>query len=682
MCSQQGKRPYQEDEYSVSIATKLSTTFSTTEYFNMFHVQIRPFLNQVVPTSSEQDVNIETHFFGLFDGHAGGRCSNYVAGSLPSVLAEDPAFFTNLPQALKRSFHQTNEHFLKVAEKMKYHDGSTGICAVVRDSKVLVANVGDCRCLIISGGRPIQMSIDQKPTNPEEQKRIVALGGQVVYCMGVARVNRVLAVSRAFGNRTLRTVIRPDAEMMQRELTKDDDFIVMASDGLWDVLKNKDVCDMCYSPFAQGSPQVIADELVQSALMRGSMDNVTCVVVKLTDYVQRVVTGRAGVGAGTGGGAGATTAAANGSGPTNFNNLERSISLKNMPRNDGGTGYGTTNGSQRNNFGEGSHSNNNNTSNFTGSGGILPISRQYSTGSIPNRPEQMQSSPHLLAPAMDNYLQPSGSSSSSNRNRAGSGTSDSSFQLPSALQQVGRLSPSAAGIANNRQASGNYSLLYDDDEQTVAMNHLGNSGSKDLSGSSQSQGQGYQGQQPQGGGGGGASMPWMTQQHNSGGAGTGNSNGSPPSFSQTTCSIPYAARRPTTMGGGAGNILNSKNSFTNAMPNLISMFGTSMPQIGSGGGGGASLAALNTGGSGSSPGMSPSAAGQGGAVGGMWNAESDYSSSSVGSSYTDMSSSAGGAGQPGSRVGTANSTSNYQQKSSSSLATMFPMNYRKLPPKK
>lgn len=265
VCTQQGKRPYQEDEFA-----------------------IRPYLNHNLSVP-EGDREVETHFFGLFDGHAGGKCSSHVSVSLANVLAEDSLFVSNLPQALKRSFHTTNEQFLKIAEKMKLHDGSTGIVAIVRDRKVLVANVGDCRALIISAGRPIQMSIDQKPTNPDEQKRIAALGGTVVYCMGVARVNRVLAVSRAFGNRTLRQVIRPDAEMMQRDLTLDDEYLVMASDGLWDVLKNKDVCDVCYSPFLQQNPQSIADELVQTALMRGTMDNVTCIVVKLKDYIRRIL---------------------------------------------------------------------------------------------------------------------------------------------------------------------------------------------------------------------------------------------------------------------------------------------------------------------------------------------------------------------------------------------------------
>jgi serine/threonine protein phosphatase PrpC len=183
--------------------------------------------------------------------------------------------------------HTANDIFLKVAERQRLHDGSTGICALIRDGKLLVGNVGDCRTLLLSGGRSIQMSTDQKPTSPDEQKRIIGLGGAVLYCMGVARVNGVLAVSRAFGNRTLRTVIRPDAEMMQRELTKDDDYIVIASDGMWDVLRNKDVAEICYALQGQ-PPQFIAEELVQTALLRGSMDNVTCLVVNINGYINRV----------------------------------------------------------------------------------------------------------------------------------------------------------------------------------------------------------------------------------------------------------------------------------------------------------------------------------------------------------------------------------------------------------
>lgn len=228
-----------------------------------------------------------THFFGLFDGHAGGRCSKHISSTLPSVLAEDNLFASNLPMALKRSYHTANNEFLKIAEQQRLHDGSTGLCSVIRNGKLLVGNVGDCRCLLLSSGKAIQMSVDQKPTNTDEMKRIISLGGNITNNMGVARVNGVLAVSRAFGNRRLRKVIRPDIEMIQRDLTREDHFLVIASDGLWDVLRNKDVCDICYTLSQSHCPQQLAEELVHTAIASGSMDNVTCIVVKLVGYIAK-----------------------------------------------------------------------------------------------------------------------------------------------------------------------------------------------------------------------------------------------------------------------------------------------------------------------------------------------------------------------------------------------------------
>lgn len=248
--------------------------------------QIHEFLGSSSGTATDPKCqeSLPSHFFGLFDGHAGGRCSKFISSTLPEVLAQDSLFSSNLPMALKRSFHTTNDSFLKIADHQRLHDGSTGICSIIRNGKLLVGNVGDCRSLLLSAGNAIQMSIDQKPTNPEEVKRIISLGGTITNNLGVARVNGVLAVSRAFGNRKLRKVIRPDIEMMQRDLTREDDFLIMASDGLWDVLRNKDVCDISYSLAASHLPQQLAEELVHSAIARGSMDNVTCIVVKLSDY--------------------------------------------------------------------------------------------------------------------------------------------------------------------------------------------------------------------------------------------------------------------------------------------------------------------------------------------------------------------------------------------------------------
>jgi len=114
---------------------------------------------------------------------------------------------------------------------MRLNDGSTANCVVLRGLSLITGNVGDSRAILISGGKAIQLSNDHKPSNPEEQRRIASFGGTVLLCMGVWRVNGILAVSRAFGNYGIRNFIRADPDIFQRELVAEDDFIVMGSDG-------------------------------------------------------------------------------------------------------------------------------------------------------------------------------------------------------------------------------------------------------------------------------------------------------------------------------------------------------------------------------------------------------------------------------------------------------------------
>ena len=110
----------------------------------------------------------------------------------------------------------------------------------------------------------------------------------MTYNTGIARVAGVLAVSRAFGNYSIRNLIRADPDITERELTSQDDFVVLASDGLWDVFSANEVAEVCYSWQRYGVSR-IADQLVQLALTRGSMDNVTAIVVSLSKYISRMI---------------------------------------------------------------------------------------------------------------------------------------------------------------------------------------------------------------------------------------------------------------------------------------------------------------------------------------------------------------------------------------------------------
>lgn len=254
VCSVQGKRPYQEDQYAIC-----------------------PSLHDTAAVDAP-----ETHFFAVFDGHAGGRCSKHISSSFPANLATDESFKSKLAVALKKTFARTNDQFLELAQKSRMNDGSTGVCLAIRDNKFHVANVGDSRAVLVTGGRAIALTKDHKPSSPEEQRRISSFGGVITYNTGIPRVQGVLAVSRAFGNFGIHQYIRADPDLVSREITAEDSFVVLASDGLWDVYRNAEVAEICCAMSNQGCKlQRIVDHLVQNAIMKGSMDNVTCVLVRL-----------------------------------------------------------------------------------------------------------------------------------------------------------------------------------------------------------------------------------------------------------------------------------------------------------------------------------------------------------------------------------------------------------------
>jgi protein phosphatase 2C family protein 2/3 len=149
---EQGRRPYQEDE--------------------------------IVVTEISQQGRDDTHVFAVFDGHAGGRCSKFLAGALRDSLLESRSFHKSIKMALLDAYKTMNQRFLHMADKGGLNDGSTGLCVAVRGGTVTVANVGDCRVLLIGERKVDQLSSDHKPALKSEQSRIAALGGSVVNCVG------------------------------------------------------------------------------------------------------------------------------------------------------------------------------------------------------------------------------------------------------------------------------------------------------------------------------------------------------------------------------------------------------------------------------------------------------------------------------------------------------------------
>lgn len=118
----------------------------------------------------------------------------------------------------------------------------------------------------------------------DEQQRIEAAGGMVIW-MGAWRVNGNLSVSRAIGDGPDKKFVTSDCDVVCHELDGTEDYIVIACDGLWDVLNGDEVMRCVYNYLSGGgSKPGVAKAIVEAACKEGSTDNITVVVIFFSSF--------------------------------------------------------------------------------------------------------------------------------------------------------------------------------------------------------------------------------------------------------------------------------------------------------------------------------------------------------------------------------------------------------------
>ncbi|PSS00099.1 Protein like [Actinidia chinensis var. chinensis] len=214
-------------------------------------------------------------FFGVFDGHGGSRTAEYLKNNLFKNLSSHPDFIKDTKSAIVESFRQTDADYLNEEKGQQKDAGSTASTAVLLGDRLLVANVGDSRVVACRDGSAIPLSIDHKPDRSDERQRIEQAGGFIIWA-GTWRVGGVLAVSRAFGDKLLKPYVVAEPEIQDEEIDGID-FIIIASDGLWNVLSNKEAVAIVQDITDAESA---SRKLIEEAYATGSSDNITCVVVR------------------------------------------------------------------------------------------------------------------------------------------------------------------------------------------------------------------------------------------------------------------------------------------------------------------------------------------------------------------------------------------------------------------
>jgi serine/threonine protein phosphatase PrpC len=218
-------------------------------------------------------------FAGVYDGHAGRLAADLIAERLHLNLAS--LLEENAPEeALRKAFILTDEEVAKTGIK----DGATVVAAYIDGANLYVANAGDARAVLGRGIGAKRLSHDHKANDPKEVRRIKKLGGHVTskYETGIPRVNGILAISRSIGDHSdeLDGFISPEPFITHTVLEPQDHALILACDGIWDVIKDDEVAKIVRDiNGSQNAAEFLMNEAINN---RRSRDNVTVVVVKLS----------------------------------------------------------------------------------------------------------------------------------------------------------------------------------------------------------------------------------------------------------------------------------------------------------------------------------------------------------------------------------------------------------------
>lgn len=289
-----------------------------------------PNLNEI---ESFKNKNIENiGYFAVYDGHSGSQASTHLEETLHVKICKHPLFEQDLQAAITETCVQVDKEFLTTCREKRLYCGTTALGVFIVDNKITVFNIGDCHAVISSNGAAVDMSNAHKPGRPDESQRIIEANGwiteekelymgrlhrmdlsdplvrdkaQQVNWVTINRVCGELAVSRSIGDPDYKNfqpgakvdacflwpdnhnqifmadLVIPVPEFKAKEISTNDEFCIIASDGLWDVISGEEVVGRIKKSFGEGkSATETAEQLCDLALKLGSSDNVTIVIIQ------------------------------------------------------------------------------------------------------------------------------------------------------------------------------------------------------------------------------------------------------------------------------------------------------------------------------------------------------------------------------------------------------------------
>jgi len=227
-------------------------------------------------------------FFGVYDGHGGQTAAVFCKKRLHAVFEENMKNLSDYELVDAEKMAQvTTQSYKTTDDEMKPTIPAAGACVVtcilriVNDHRYLyVANAGDSRAVLSRGGKAVRLTRDHKPSDETEKQRIIDMKG---FIDKDGRVNGLVAITRALGDHHMKgpgkDYILADPYFQLIELAPEDDYLILACDGVWDVVEDQAAVDLVLASTENANAK--AKLLVSHSIKSGSQDNVSVIVVQL-----------------------------------------------------------------------------------------------------------------------------------------------------------------------------------------------------------------------------------------------------------------------------------------------------------------------------------------------------------------------------------------------------------------
>ncbi|KAH7523955.1 probable protein phosphatase 2C 60 isoform X1 [Ziziphus jujuba] len=290
------------------------------------------------------NLDASTSFFGVYDGHGGKVVAKFCAKYLHQQVLKNEAYAAgDVGTSVQKAFYRMDEmmrgqrgwrelavlgdkinKFTGMIEGLIWSprssdsndqvddwafeegphsdfsgptSGSTACVAIIRNNQLVVANAGDSRCVISRKGQAYNLSRDHKPDLEAEKDRILKAGGFI----HAGRVNGSLNLARAIGDMEFKQnkflpaekqIVTANPDINTVELCDDDEFMVLACDGIWDCMSSQQLVDYIHEQLRSESKlsavceRVLDKCLAPSTAGGEGCDNMTMILVQFKKNIQ------------------------------------------------------------------------------------------------------------------------------------------------------------------------------------------------------------------------------------------------------------------------------------------------------------------------------------------------------------------------------------------------------------